>query len=68
MCKRLESLSYLPPPQSDLPEFIAKGIRAFESSVFDHCGQVYTKMYSKSKHLTKNYVSITTCATSTMIH
>ena len=67
-CRKLEGLPYPSPAVSDLPEFrVARG-RAFKATGVDLCSPVYTKVHSKSKQMTKNYISITTCASSRMIH
>ena len=53
---------------SGLPEFRVVGGQAFKVAGVDLCSPVYTKVHPKSKEMTKNYISITTCATSRMIH
>ena len=53
---------------SDLPEFRVVPGRAFKASGIDLCGPVCTKVHPKNKQMTNNYISITTCASSRMIH
>ena len=44
------------------------GAQAFQPAGVGLCGSVYTKIHPKSKEMTKNYISITTCESSRMIH
>ena len=68
LCRKLEGLPYPSLTVSDLPEFRVVGGRAFKAAGVDLCGPVYTKVHPKSKQMTKNFISITTCATSSMKH
>ena len=68
LCRELEGLPYPSPTVSDLLEFREIGERAFITAGVDLCSPVYTKVHPKSKEMTKNYISITTFAASTMIH
>ena len=68
LCEKLEGLPYPSPAVSDLPKFRVVGGRAFKATGVDLCGPVYTKVHPKGKQMTKNYISITTCASSRMIH
>ena len=68
LCRKLEGLPYPSPAVSDLPEFRAVGGQAFKAAGVGLCSAVYTKVHHKSKHMTKNYISITTCASSRIIH
>ena len=53
---------------SDLPQFRVAVGKAFKATGVDLCGPVYTKVHPKDKQMTKTYISITTCASSRMIH
>ena len=68
LCRKLERLPYPSPAVSDLPEFRVVPGRAFKASGIDLCGPVCTKVHPKNKQMTNNYISITTCASSRMIH
>ena len=68
LCRKLEGLLYPSPTVSDLPECRVGGGRASKAAGIDLCGPVYTKVHPKSKQMIKNYISVTTCASSRMIH
>ena len=68
MCRKLEGLLYPWPTVSDLSEFRVVGGQVFKAAGVDLCGPVYTKVHPKSKQITKNYISLTTCASSKMMH
>ena len=68
LCRKLGGLLYPSPTVSDLPEFRVVGGRAFKAAGIDLCGPVYTKVHPKNKEMTKNYISMTTCAASRMMH
>ena len=53
---------------SDLSEFRVVRGQAFKAAGVYLCCPVYTKVHPKSKQMTKNYISITTCSTLRMIH
>ena len=67
-CRNLEALPNPSSTMSDLPEFRVVGEQAFKAAGVDLCGPVYTKVHPKSKQMTKNYISISICASSRMIH
>ena len=68
LCRKLEGLKYPSPAVSDLPKLKVVEGQVFKAAGVDLCDPVYTKVHPKSKQLTKNYISITTCASSRMIH
>ena len=69
ICRIVEGLSYPSPITCDLPDFRVEGGIAFQTAGVDFCGPVYIKhMYLKNDQMNKAYITVTTCATSRMIH
>ena len=68
LCKRLVELSNSPPQQSHFPGFIVVLGRTFKSTGIDLWRSVFVTMHSKSKQMTKNYISITTYPISRVVH
>ena len=67
-CRKLERLQYPSPIVNDLLELRVVGGQAYKVADVDLCRSVYTKVPPKSKEMTKNYISITTCTASRMLH
>ena len=70
ICKILEGLAYPPPVVTcDLPDFRVTPGKVFETAGVVFCGPVYVKqMYKKNGEMNKEYIAITTCASSRMVH
>ena len=67
-CRKLKGLQYPSPTVNDLLKLRVVGGQAYKVAGVDLCGSVYTKVPPKSKEMTKNYINITTCTASTMLH